>query len=124
MRVLVILAGLLAAAAGPANAVPAEPAPKPLQCEIGPVHRTFGGTNWIVYSCAGSTSMVVMADEDNPASPFVFVLTSEAGTYSISGEGNGESNASDAAGDVLEKMIPAEFAALLAATKDAAAKSE
>lgn len=121
-RPFLILATVLAAGIGSARAEPAEAVAAPLKCDIGPVHRTFGGTNWIVYSCADKTSMVIVSDKGNPAAPFVFVLKSEGGAYAISGEGNGESNVSDTAGDALEKMTPAEFAALLAATKAAAAQ--
>ena len=121
-RSLLIVASVLAAGIGTARAEPAEPVAAPLKCDIGPVHRSFGGTNWIVYSCADQTSMAIVSEKGNPAAPFVFVLKSEGGAYAISGEGNGERDASDAAGDALETMTPAEFAALLAATKAAAAQ--
>jgi hypothetical protein len=105
-----------------ATLAPAEPqqatsAPPPMKCETGPARRTFGGTQWIVYSCDDHTSMVVVSAEGNPASPFYFFLKPNGGTYTVSGEGNGEKKASDAAGDALAKMTPAEFTTLLAATK-------
>jgi hypothetical protein len=61
--------------------------------------------------------MVVVSAPGNPALPFYFLLKPNGGSYAIEGEGNGDKKASDAAGDSLSKMTPAEFAALLAATK-------
>ncbi len=89
-----------------------------MRCETGPVKRTFGGTDWIVYSCDDQASMVVVSGEGNPASPFYFVLKPAGAGYTLSGEGNGDRTASDAAGAALAKMSPAELAALLAATRE------
>ena len=89
----------------------------PMKCEIGPAQRTFGGTQWIVYSCDDQASMVVVSAQGNPASPFFFFLKPAGGTYTVSGEGNGDKKASDAAGVALVKMTPVEFTALLTATK-------
>lgn len=94
--------------------------PAPMKCETGPVKRTFGGTEWIVYSCEDQASMVVVSAKGNPAMPFFFFLKSEGGGYRIRGEGNGDKKASNAAFQELAGMKPAEFAALLEATKKAA----
>jgi hypothetical protein len=93
--------------------------PPPMKCETGPVNRTFGGTEWIVYSCSDQTSMVVISVRGNPASPFYFFLKPTGSGYIIRGEGNGDEQASTAAGDAIAKMTPAELGALLAATKSA-----
>ena len=61
--------------------------------------------------------MVVVSDTGSPAMPFVFVLNKGPSGYSISGEGNGDKQLSDAAGDVLATMNAAELQALLVATK-------
>jgi hypothetical protein len=66
--------------------------------------------------------IVIVSGEHNPASAFVCVLKSQAGTHSISGEGNGESTVSDTAGGAIEKTTTAELAALPAATKCTAAR--
>jgi hypothetical protein len=94
--------------------------PAPMKCETGPVKRTFGGTEWIVYSCEDKASMVVVSAEGNPATPFFFFLRFQDGSYRIRGEGNGDRRATDAAFQELAKMTPADFAALLEATKKAA----
>jgi hypothetical protein len=63
--------------------------------------------------------MVVISVTGNPASPFYFFLKPTGSGYIIRGEGNGDEQASTAAGDAIEKMTPAELGALLAATKSA-----
>jgi len=104
------------------GAVGQEPAalPPSHQCEIGPVSREFGGTDWVVLSCDDHASMVVISDKGNPASPFVFYLLPQDGSYRVSGEGNGDKNASDAAGAELSKLSLSDLKALLAATEAAA----
>jgi len=87
-----------------------------LHCDVGPVSRVFGGTDWLVYSCDDRHSMVVVSAEKNPAAPFYFLLKPLANSYHVSGEGNGSKQASDAAGDELSRMTPADFAKLLAET--------
>ena len=62
--------------------------------------------------------MVILATEDNPASPFYFFLNPTDGNYSVTGEGTGDKKVSDAAGDAIAKMTQQELAALLAATKN------
>jgi hypothetical protein len=61
--------------------------------------------------------MVIVSAQGNPASPFVFFLKPDGGGYKVAGEGNGDKTASDAAGDDISKLTPADFATLLAATK-------
>jgi hypothetical protein len=113
LRLFAIL--LLSFAAGAVQAEP--PASTPMKCETGPVHRQFGGTDWLVYSCDDGRSMVVISSSGNPASPFYFVLTPLEGTYKIYGEGNGSKAASDAAGAELARLKQEDLAALFAETK-------
>jgi hypothetical protein len=88
-----------------------------MRCETGPAHRAFGGTQWTVYSCADEVSVVFVSAKDSPASPFVFILAPVDGAYQLHGEGNGDQAASQAAGDAMSRMTPAEIAALLEETK-------
>lgn len=107
--------GVLLLASAPAYA--AGSATPNLRCETGPVNRKFGNTDWLVYSCDDGRSMVVVSADKNPATPFYFVLTPDAGGYRVTGEGSGNKQASDAGGDDLSRMGAAEFADLLAATR-------
>lgn len=88
-----------------------------LQCETGPLHKSYGGSAWLVYSCSDDKTLVVVSDTGNPASPFYFVIYPENGQYGMSGEGNGSKDASDAAFQDLKKLTAAEIAAMLRATK-------
>ena len=88
-----------------------------LDCNIGPVERVFGGANWTVYACSDGATLVVASSADNPARPFYFVLTQEAGHYAIRGEGNGDKTTSDAAGDDLRKLGDTGIRALLRAAQ-------
>lgn len=108
-----------------ASSVQAEPqAPAAMKCETGPVHRQFGGTDWLVYSCDDGRSMVAISSSGNPASPFYFILTPKDGSYGVFGEGTGSKAASDAAGADLSRLRPDELAALLAETKTASAAQQ
>lgn len=109
-KLATIAASVVLLTAASADAAPA------LRCFTGPVNRTFGGTNWLVYSCDDARSMVVVSAVENPAAPFVFYLTPDGDRYRVIGEGNGSKEASDKAGDALSSMSDADFAALLRAT--------
>lgn len=117
MLARLVMLGLFAAGIGRAEAQQTASSSPPMKCETGLANRTFGGTSWTVYSCDDQASMVVVSAQGNPASPFYFFLQPNGGTYTVTGEGNGDKKASDAAGDALSKMTPADFAELLAATK-------
>ena len=93
-----------------------QPAPQQIKCEAGPLKRTFGGTEWLVYGCDERASMVVVSAPGNPAMPFYFFIRPEAGTYRIEREGSSDSEASRAAGNSLSQLTPAEVASLLTAT--------
>lgn len=43
-----------------------------LSCTIGPLNKTYGKTQWLVYGCNDGRSLVVTTAPENPAAPFVF----------------------------------------------------
>jgi hypothetical protein len=95
---------------------------KPLACNVGPVHMTFGDTPWLVYSCEDGKSLVVVSKAGSIAAPFYFVLAWRDGKYTISGEGNGSEAASTAAGRDLEAMSTADIETLVTETRAVARK--
>ena len=109
---LTVVALLLAQAA----VQPQQGAPS-LQCEIGPLHKNYGGNPWLVYSCSDDKTLVVASDTGNPASPFYFVVYPKDGQYGIYGEGNGSKAASDSAFEDLKKLNANDIAAMLQAAK-------
>lgn len=121
MLIKALLLSLLAMSPpDPANEPNAEKAS--MECNVGPVTRSFGGTEWTVFSCDDEASMIAISAKGNPALPFIFVMKEEDGNYKITGEGNGDRSASQAAGDEIARMTNQEFSELLAATKGVEAR--
>ena len=90
---------------------------KTLECATGPVDKSYGGTNWLVYSCNDDQSIVIVSGPGNPAGPYYFMLYPKAGTYALKGEGNGSKAASAAAYHDLEKLSETEISKLITETK-------
>ena len=111
---------LLLALAALASAPPAEPQPAPadpkpsLNCAKGPLHRSFGGTAWLVYGCDDKATLVVVAAEGNPASPFYFIFYPKGEERGLYGEGNGDRKATAPAFEDLKRLDSAAVEALLA----------
>lgn len=70
---------------------------EPMQCNIGPSIQEFGGNNWLVYACSDNKSIIAVSAPGNPAMPFFFSISPINGKYKVTGEGNGDKMASDAA---------------------------
>jgi len=107
---------LFALATAPAFALDkASEAPPPnLDCKQGPLHRTYGGTQWLVYACNDARSAVVVSDTGNPAMPFYFMFyVDPSGDMKLHGEGEGKKTATQAAFDDLKKLTQADVAALV-----------
>ena len=106
-------------AASPAAAAPVDDErPPALNCEVGPLHRTYGKTDWLVYSCDDTRSVVVVSAEGNPAVPFYFIVyVKPDGAVKLYGEGNGDKSASQAAFDELKQLSQSEVAALVAQSR-------
>lgn len=103
-----LAAALLLANAGAAFAQPAN-----LNCKIGPVEKTYGGTRWNVYGCDDKKSVVIVTAPGNPAMPFYFFFVPNAGGYQLHGEGTGDKKATDAAYKDLAALTEADIAALV-----------
>ena len=78
--------------------------PPPLSCEMGPLTKSFGRTNWLVYACDDGHSLVVVSGEGNPAIPFYFIFAWKDGAYQLYGEGTGDKKVTQAAFDELSKL--------------------
>lgn len=55
---------------------------------IGSLNKTYGGTNWLVHAYDDRKSIVIVLDEKNPASPFLFFIFKQDNEYTLYGEGN------------------------------------
>lgn len=93
--------------------------PTPLACEVGPVEREYGGSDWLVYGCSDERSFVLVSSPDSPANPFVFMFLFADESYRIRGEGNGDQHATSAAFEELSKLTPAEISDIVSMINDA-----
>jgi hypothetical protein len=88
-----------------------------LTCEVGPVDRQYGGSDFSIYSCDDNRSVVAVAKPRSRAFPFYFIVSPHGGEVRLYGEGDGNTDATHAAFDDLNRIKPADVAALVAATK-------
>ncbi|GAB3361466.1 hypothetical protein [Lysobacter tyrosinilyticus] len=97
-------------------AVPAQAErPPDLNCDVGPLHKTYGKTAWLVYACNDSRSVVIVSDKGNPALPFYFILyVKPDGDMQLHGEGTGKKSATQAAFDEIKTLTQTDVAGLVA----------
>ena len=90
---------------------------KLLKCDIGPVTKIYGKTQWLVYSCSDERTVVIVSAPGNPAMPFYFTFYPQGNGYQLSGEGTGRKDATSAAFDELKALSEQDIAALIEQTK-------
>ena len=91
-----------------------------LTCEVGPLEREYGGSAFSLYSCDDGKSLVAVAKPGSKAFPFYFIVSPHGDEVRLYGEGDGDSDASQAAFYDLNQFHPADVAALVRATKSKA----
>ena len=87
--------------------------PQKLNCDIGPVTKKIGGTDWLVYSCGDSTNIIFVTAPGSPAMPFVFIRANGK----LSGEGTGKKEYTDSAYSELKQLSSAQVEKLIEETK-------
>jgi hypothetical protein len=86
-----------------------------MQCDQGPVDRTFGEVPWKVYACDdGASIVVVTGPSPSRKLSFFFILYPKDGGYALRGEGNGDKNLTRPAYEALSAMKPDDLRALYA----------
>ena len=93
-----------------------------LDCHVGPVTKSYGKNDWLVYSCSDNRSIVVVAKPGNPAFEFYFILVPSPDKIDLYGEGVGDKTATEPAFQDLKALTAADIAALVAETKSAGGK--
>jgi hypothetical protein len=88
-----------------------------LACERGPVNKTYGKSQWLVYSCSDERTLVFISAPGSPAFPSYFSYFPEKGGYRLAGEGTGAKAATAAAHKELEALKPTEISALIRETR-------
>ena len=89
----------------------------PLKCNIGPIAKTYGATQWQVYSCNDQRTVVILSAPGNPAAPFYFMFSPGKDGYRLQGEGTGSKDATAAAYKELQALSAADIVALIEQTK-------
>jgi hypothetical protein len=88
-----------------------------LTCETGPLEREYGGSAFSLYSCDDGKSLVAVAQPGSKAFPFYFIVSPDGNQVRLYGEGDGNSEATQAAFYDLNEFRPADVAALVRQTK-------
>ncbi|MEM7223723.1 MAG: hypothetical protein AAF495_12130 [Pseudomonadota bacterium] len=91
--------------------------PTPLTCDVGPVHKIYGATEWLVYSCNDQQTVVIVSAKGNPATPFYFVFYPKGNGYQLSGEGTGDKSATSAAFEELRTLNAKDVSGLIEQTR-------
>lgn len=99
------------------SAAPKDDGQPALSCDVGPLQRKYGGTDWVVYSCSDGRTVVIHSAAGNPAMPFYFIFFRQDERMRLYGEGTGDKKASEAAYKELEAMSERDVAALVRETK-------
>ena len=92
-----------------------------LNCDIGPLKKTYGNTPWLVYSCTDNETIVIVSDAGSPAMPFVFSFHKKDNGYHLTGEGTGNKQATNAAYTELSKLTEPNLLQLITHTVNAKA---
>jgi hypothetical protein len=90
---------------------------RPLKCDIGPVNKTYGESQWLVYSCDDNKSVVIVSAPGNPAEPFYFTVLTHKDQYQVSGEGLDKQGVTAKALRDLEALSADDIAKLIRETK-------
>ncbi|UCH49965.1 MAG: hypothetical protein JSU95_09535 [Betaproteobacteria bacterium] len=92
----------------------------PLKCEVGPIEKTYGKTQWLVYGCDDERSVVIVAAPLSPARPFVFRFLAQGDGYLLQSKGSGDRDYTTAAFGELKMMTLEDIEALVKLTKTSA----
>lgn len=117
MKIISLLIALSVAFGVAPRAVAAAAPVKPLSCNIGPVTKSYGGGQWLVYGCSDGKSVALVTAQGNPGFPFVFSFLYTSKSMTLYGEGTGNKKATDAAFKELKPLSQAEVADLFQQAK-------
>ena len=92
----------------------------PLQCDVGPINKTYGAAPWLVYSCRDGKSVVIVSAPGSPAMPFYFMFAAEGASYRLVGAGTGSKEVTDRVLVELKALRNEDIVALVRQTQAAA----
>jgi hypothetical protein len=109
MRILLAALALLVTAPAFANE-------GDLKCNVGPITKTFGETQWRVYSCNEDRHLMFVAAPGSPAGQVILMLFWEKGRWLIIDMGP-TTRAADAARTEIQSLSEGAIVGLVAETK-------
>ncbi|WP_149364047.1 hypothetical protein [Rhodanobacter sp. T12-5] len=121
MKITSLLIAFFLAFGAASCAVAAAAPGNPLSCNIGPVTKSYGGGQWLVYGCSDGKNVVLVTPQGNPGFPFVFSFLYSGNSMTLHGEGTGNKHVTDAAFKELHALSQADIAALFQQAKAHAA---
>jgi hypothetical protein len=95
----------------------AQTQPAPLACDVGPLKKSYGGSEWGIYSCTDSRTVIFYSVAGSPAAPFYFMFFRDAQGLRLYGEGNGDKQATSRAAEELAKFSVEDVDALVEETR-------
>ena len=87
------------------------------KCELGPVTKSYGKFQWLVYSCSDEKSVVVVSAPGSPAMPYYFFLSKSGNGITLRGEGTGTKSLTESAYDDLRRLTPNDLEDLIKETE-------
>jgi hypothetical protein len=94
------------------------------RCDIGPVTKTYGQGQWLVYSCNDDKTLLIVSAPGNPATPYYFTLLPTDAGHRLFGEGTGKKEATATAFDQLKSLSEEDIANVIKETKEAKAPKQ
>jgi hypothetical protein len=94
------------------------------RCDIGPLTKTYGQGQWLVYSCNDDKTLLIVSAPGNPATPYYFTLLPTDAGHRLFGEGTGKKEATAAAFDQLKSLSEEDIANVIKETKEAKAPKQ
>jgi hypothetical protein len=94
------------------------------KCTIGPITKTFGQTQWLVYGCNDDRTLVIVAAPGNPGAPYYFTFLPTDEGHRLFGEGTGKKEATAAASEQLKSLSEDDIANVIKETKEAKAPKQ
>ena len=87
------------------------------RCNIGPVTKTYGQGQWLVYSCNDDKTLLIVSAPGNPATPYYFTLLPTDAGHRLFGDGAGKKEATAAASEQLKSLSEEDIANVIKETK-------
>jgi hypothetical protein len=94
------------------------------RCNIGPVTKTYGQGQWLVYSCNDDKTLLIVSAPGNPATPYYFTLLPTDAGHRLFGDGTGKKEATAAASEQLKSLSEEDIANVIKETKEAKAPKQ